>query len=181
MSPGPAYGEDTSTALSLVNTKVSGTSGIFDRLTDEGALARWLRCQLVEATSSPEHGRLARFQQLRADTRVLLSALQQQQALPQEALDRINATATEPVRPVLSTNRTLRWEPINPGSAEAKIARDLIRLVSSPDGTRLRICAAEDCDRMFIQDHGRTVWCSPTCGNRIRARRHAALRRTERT
>jgi hypothetical protein len=43
----------------------------------------------------------------------------------------------------------------------------------------VRTCAAEDCDRMFVQDHGRRIWCSARCGARIRGRRRSARTRLD--
>jgi predicted RNA-binding Zn ribbon-like protein len=184
MNPQPAHGENTSAALSLVNTKVTGTSGVLDRLAEEHALSEWLHSHaalsgLTPSLRRPGRARLAKFQQLRDDARALLTALINGEALPQAGIDRVNQTAAEPVRPVLTGDGTILWKPIRPGATEAQIARDLMRLLTSIDGTRLRICAAEDCDRMFLQDHGRTIWCSTACGNRMRARRHATRRRAQ--
>jgi Conserved protein containing a Zn-ribbon-like motif, possibly RNA-binding len=178
MNPQAAHGEHTSVALSLVNTEVTGTSGVLDRLSDEEALTTWLESQFENRASPRGRGRLARYQQLREDIRALLTALINHETLPQVRIKRINQAAAEPIRPVLANDRTIRWKPIGPGSTEAHIARDLMRLVTSADGARLRICAAEDCDRMFLQDHGRTIWCATACGNRMRARRHAARRQS---
>lgn len=173
--PEPAYGEDEWAALSLVNTRVTAAAGVFERLGDEPALGVWLEARQLPAIDSPgRRGALARFRRLRADARGLLEAIEAGTPLRSDVLESVNRAAAEPVRPVLTADRRLTWEPAAAASAEAAVARDLIRLVVSADGGRVRTCAAEDCDRLFIQDHGRRIWCCNACGNRIRARRYAA-------
>jgi predicted RNA-binding Zn ribbon-like protein len=109
---------------------------------------------------------------LREAARKIFTAVERRESAPGSSVAFVNAAADEPVRPVLETERTRRWEPVGEGAAIAAIARDVIELVTSPDGLRIRTCAAPDCDRMFLQDHGRRIWCSTRCGGRVRARRH---------
>lgn len=57
-------------------------------------------------------------------------------------------------------------------SALAALARDAMALLGGDLPGPLRACGAPGCVRFFIKDHPRREWCSPTCGNRVRAARH---------
>ena len=57
-------------------------------------------------------------------------------------------------------------------SALAALARDAMTLLGGDLPGRLRACGAPGCVQFFIRDHPRREWCSPTCGNRVRAARH---------
>jgi predicted RNA-binding Zn ribbon-like protein len=175
MVPEPAYGERDWLALSLVNTYVAGTGEPIDRLPDETALATWLEEHQLPRVD--RRGALVAFHRLRGYARSLLEDVGSTAPARQDLLDAINLVGAEPVRPVLTATLQLEWDPVVAASPEAAVARDLMRLVASGESDRVRVCAAEDCDRMFVQDHRRRVWCSNACGNRVRARRHAARRR----
>lgn len=56
--------------------------------------------------------------------------------------------------------------------ALAGLAADGVELLSGPDRDRLRACGAPGCVLYFVRDHPRREWCSPACGNRVRAARH---------
>lgn len=57
------------------------------------------------------------------------------------------------------------------------VARDAADFLTSGNLSRLRVCAADDCDWLFL-DQSRNqsrVWCNmQVCGNRAKARRHYA-------
>jgi predicted RNA-binding Zn ribbon-like protein len=57
-------------------------------------------------------------------------------------------------------------------SALAALARDAMTLLGGDLPGPLRACGAPGCVLFFIKDHPRREWCSPTCGNRVRAARH---------
>ncbi|WP_203997122.1 CGNR zinc finger domain-containing protein [Virgisporangium aurantiacum] len=57
-------------------------------------------------------------------------------------------------------------------SALAALARDAMTLLGGDLPGPLRACGAPGCVQFFIKDHPRREWCSPTCGNRVRAARH---------
>jgi predicted RNA-binding Zn ribbon-like protein len=57
------------------------------------------------------------------------------------------------------------------------VARDAADFLTSGDLSRLRVCAADDCGWLFLDEsRNRTrVWCNmQVCGNREKARRHYA-------
>ncbi len=56
------------------------------------------------------------------------------------------------------------------------LAADAIEFLAS--GPELRACLAPGCVLYFVKDHPRRAWCSTGCGNRVRAARHYARRRT---
>ena len=66
-------------------------------------------------------------------------------------------------------------------NALAGVAEPLIALVAAGDAERLRICANDGCRWVFHDTSrtGRRRWCSmASCGNRAKAARHRARKRT---
>jgi predicted RNA-binding Zn ribbon-like protein len=61
-------------------------------------------------------------------------------------------------------------------AALAAIADEAVGLLTGPDATALRACAAPGCMLFYRKDHPRRSWCSPRCSNRVRAARHYARR-----
>ncbi len=61
-------------------------------------------------------------------------------------------------------------------AALAAIADEAVRLLTGPDATALRACAAPGCILFYRKNHPRRAWCSPRCSNRVRAARHYARR-----
>jgi len=67
------------------------------------------------------------------------------------------------------------WRSVATGTFDAAlagIATDAIEVVTGPRAVLLRRCEAHGCIRMFLREHGRRMWCSTTCGDRVRAMRH---------
>lgn len=182
ISPPPAPGEDASTALALVNTEVEPRGRPVDLLPDGRTLADWLRVRGLRAggsESTADHD-LDRIRRLRAAIRAAFTARATGQRPPRAAIATINAAAAL----VLSTPR-LGWNDDGPerqmvwvqgvrsrDSALAKLAVDAIDTLLGDSGSRLRLCEAHGCNRMFIQDHRRRRWCSRACGDRVRVARH---------
>lgn len=176
--PTPAPGEELSVALALVNTRVSGTRGVFDRLPDQQATRDWAqRHHLEKAKDAASSEGLLR---LRTDARAVFEAVEHRVSPDGDVLERVNEAASEPVHPQLDATTAglhLKWAPVDTADPTAAVARDLVQFATSPFAARIRTCAADDCDRMFVQDHGRRIWCSPGCGNRMRVQRHALKKR----
>ncbi|GAB3396283.1 hypothetical protein GCM10027568_30090 [Humibacter soli] len=177
--PESAYGEERSLTLALVNTLVTGASRQIDRIPDSTSLTQWLRSHHV-ATMPAFETAWEQVTAVRSFARALLEALEAGRPLPIHVIDAVNRiAATTPVHPELTQQRHLRLEPsTDTPSIAATLAVDLIQLITSTEADQIRTCAAADCDRMFIQDHKRRVWCSTRCGSRMRARRHATSKRT---
>lgn len=173
----PAPGEAASPALSLVNTCVVGPRGTVDALTGVDELGDWMRCALRRDSSPVRAADLQTAIELRSAIRALFTSATAGAGLDATASSIVNrVAASDPGAPQLISTRTPAgsgWVGNAQGSvsaALAQVARDAIVVLTTP--TALRQCAAFDCDRIFIPDHARRIWCSTTCGNRVRAARH---------
>jgi len=64
-----------------------------------------------------------------------------------------------------------------PAGSLSALARDAIDLFTGPLRERVRTCAAEDCELLFVDASrpGQRRWCSMNhCGSRAKMRRHRA-------
>ncbi|MET9630819.1 ABATE domain-containing protein [Lentzea sp. NPDC006480] len=61
----------------------------------------------------------------------------------------------------------------------ASIAAAAVELFAGENRVLLRACYAPGCVLYFVKDHPRREWCSPSCGNRVRAARHYRRNRGE--
>jgi predicted RNA-binding Zn ribbon-like protein len=103
-----------------------------------------------------------------------------------EALDDLRrALPTVYQRPVLVAGRPyqLSWED-DPSALDrmlGPVVRSAVELLTSKDLDRVRVCGADDCDWLFL-DESRSrsrQWCSmATCGNRVKARRFYRRKRS---
>ena len=184
ISPPPAPGEDTSTALALVNTELEPRGQPLDLLPDSRAFATWLRAQGLPSSrpgSVSDHD-LDQMRELRTAIRAAFTARAASRQPARAAIAVINQAAAL----VASTPR-LRWTDDGPGYitvwdreaapaevALAEIAANAISTLQGDRGDRLRLCEAHACNRMFIADHRQRRWCSKTCGDRVRVARHYA-------
>lgn len=182
MSPPPAPGEDTSTALALVNTEIEPRGRPVDLLPDVRTLAGWLSARGLTTgrSASVADQDLVRVRELRTAIRAAFTARSAGRRPPRPAVATINAAAAL----VPSTPR-LHWSGENPECetvwdegartmdvALAELATNAIDTLLGDCSDRLRLCEAHGCNRMFIQDHRRRRWCSRTCGDRVRVARH---------
>ena len=83
-----------------------------------------------------------------------------------------------------SARPTLAWEkgrwrirpevPVLPEAAlRARIASDLVALLTGPITHRVRRCQGPGCGHFLLARTRTQIWCSPTgCGNRARVARH---------
>jgi len=173
--PIPADGEERYLVLSLVNTVVRGAPAAHDRLGTVQDYLAWAQTKDLPSAGSGA-AELATVVRMRSDARLILASVETGIPVPAEAISRMNRLLGEPVRPVLRSDLSVGLEPVRVASVTGGIARDLTALLGSSDISRLRTCAAVDCDRMFLGRHGRQLWCSIQCGGRMRARRHASRR-----
>jgi predicted RNA-binding Zn ribbon-like protein len=178
ISPPPAPGEHASTALALVNTEIEPRGRPVDLLPDGRALADWLRARGLRAgrSASIADQDLGRVRELRTAIRAAFIARATGRRPSRTAIASINTAAAL----VPSTPR-LAWTDDGPGHETvwaqgaraadvvlAEIAANAIAILLGDSGSRLRLCEAHGCNRMFIQDHRRRRWCSRTCGDRVR-------------
>lgn len=106
--------------------------------------------------------------------------------MPQASdVDVLNADASRASRhPLLAVEEdgTLRAESVMrvPGidAVLAALAEDAIDLFGSERSHQLRDCQAPGCPLFFLKDHPRREWCTPACGNRVRAARAYKKRTT---
>src|SRR5207244_9996570 len=97
---------------------------------------------------------------------------------PAAALEAINrASLREPVAPQLDWSAA-RAPRLSAEAADplAAVARSAIELLARPSRERLRACANPVCVLFFVADNRRRLYCSESCGNRVRVARHAARR-----
>ncbi len=63
--------------------------------------------------------------------------------------------------------------------AMSVIAEDAAALLAGDEAHLLAQCEAEPCSRFLLKTHGRRQWCSTRCGDRVRAARSYARKRTQ--
>ncbi len=161
----------------LMNTIWASRSQLHDDLTAVGGLRDFLG---VPA----DQGDLVAFRALRQALRDLAGVLTEDtRAVAQDrdlerAVAEVNRAAkSAPQWPQLAVeNGELLRHSESEGSladrARASIAAEAVALFTGEDRVLLRACYAPGCVLYFVKDHPRREWCSPSCGNRVRAARH---------
>jgi predicted RNA-binding Zn ribbon-like protein len=185
INPPPAPGEDTSTALALVNTELQPRGRPLDLLTDAGALAAWLRARGLKRARAAaiSDSELDQMRQLRSAIRAAFTARAAGRRPTRAVIAAINHAAA-----LAASNPQLRWTGDGPGHtriwdqdappaevALAQISANAISTLQGDRGDRVRLCEAHGCSRMFIADHRRRRWCSKACGDRVRVRHYRKL------
>jgi predicted RNA-binding Zn ribbon-like protein len=168
-------------ALALANTAAEA-----DALATPAELIAWLSANEERLGASDDEValRLADFRALRTAIREAVSASLQGASPSADSVRTLNeASAAVPAAPALEDRlgRPVRVErgtasPSRPVQVLAAIARSAIELLGGPDRDRLRLCPATRCGTLFIASRSRQVWCSASCGNRMRVARHHARR-----
>lgn len=181
-APTPAPGENRSVALALVNTEIGPDDERVDLLTDARSLARWLRAHDLPraAVARIDPSDLARTRALRAAIRASFTAVLDGGRPSRSEQKTLNdaAALTPRVGRLLweADGPRVKWisssEPDSIDAGLSLLAVDAIGVIAGAHGERLRACEAPGCTRLFLQDHGRRVWCSEACGNRARVARH---------
>jgi predicted RNA-binding Zn ribbon-like protein len=168
-------------ALALANTAAEG-----DTLATPAALTAWL-CVHEERLGPADEEvalRLADFRALRSAIREAVSASLQGVTPSSDSVRTLNeASAAVPTAPALEDGSGGRVSveratasPSRTVQILATIARSAIHLLGGPDRDRLRLCPASRCGTAFLASRMRQVWCSASCGNRMRVARHHARR-----
>jgi predicted RNA-binding Zn ribbon-like protein len=172
-------------ALDLANSLVQIRRGATrDLLDSEEQLDEWLTHQRGRLPRvRPEGDRLESFRALRDALHGALSAAAAGDRPPRSTIRAINAASSRSesyLRLALRDGAPF-VETAGSGApldrALSAIARSAIELLGGPDRGRLRVCGAPSCGMFYL---GRTdqEWCSTACGNRARAARHYARRRS---
>lgn len=148
-------------------------------LEDAAATTRWLVQRGIR--SEPTAADLAELAWLRSTADHLLRA-RVTGAADAGAIDHLNAcSAAAAVAPQLNwpvNGRPRMWLSTSGDSGAhvlGVIARSVIELLTG-ERTRLRVCEAHGCRRVYLSASARRRWCSDSCGNRVRVARHAARR-----
>jgi len=172
-------------AVDLVNTTIVERGRARDLLETGHDLAAWLTLERerLGLDAVPKHANLHDFHALRDALRRTFVAVVGGERPPTDALEAINcAGAREPVVVQLDwpgggvpsvTRRAARSSAPDP---LAPVARSAIELLGGPGRDRLRSCANPPCVLFFVADNRRRLYCSASCGNRVRVARHAARR-----
>ncbi len=168
----------------LMNTIWANRSQVHDDLTTVGGLRDFLGVPADQAD-------LKAFRELRRALRDLAGVLTED--------TRAVAQGRDLERAVAEVNRAARsarqWPQLTVRDGElvrhnesegplalqalASIAAEAVELFTGENRVLLRACYAPGCVLYFVKDHPRREWCSPSCGNRVRAARHYRRNRGE--
>lgn len=182
-------------ALDFANTVNSRpTDQAEELLTDYVALAIWARDAgvltphayeklYVQAVQAPGRATEALHEaiKLRDAIFAVFYAVVEHQPVPSNAMARINFYAQEAAahRQVVPSGRHFEWKWQDLDTYLTAmlwpVARAAADLLVSDQLDRVRLCASESCDWLFIDTsrNGMRRWCEmKTCGNRDKARRH---------
>jgi predicted RNA-binding Zn ribbon-like protein len=183
--------------VELINTIGLVRGGVHDALSDDAAVAAWLRAvgdrlrsetggvldpaALDDAAAHEVAGRLRDLRD--ALRRLAAEATEDSRPLAaptipsrQDAIDTLNGFA--PVWPELvwppggEPGRSFRTAGAPVELAISLIAHQAVELFAGAQRGRLRACLAPGCLLYFLKTHPRKEWCSPACGNRARVARH---------
>ena len=185
--PAPVLGEPL--PLELANTRFAHRGHEHDGLREPADLAAWFRRVRERLPVAPVDGdldaigprELAAARELRDALRTLFTAVTAGNALAAEPAEVVNgAVRSAPRWREIATETALasvvRTAAPPMPAALAAIAEEAVRLLTGPDAAAVRACAAPGCMLFYRKDHPRRAWCSPRCGNRVRAARHYARR-----
>lgn len=170
--------------LNLLATVGRRGSDPLERLPTAGDLANWLPAAGLLDTAPPvEEPELDETHALREAAYLVVEAARVGRVPDAGAVAILNSWASRST-PVPSVSDDLtsvaRESPEPVHAALALLARDTIELVSGPELARVRACAEPGCRMLFLDNSrgARRRWCSMArCGNRAKARGHAARRR----
>jgi predicted RNA-binding Zn ribbon-like protein len=168
-------------ALALANTAASA-----DALATPAALTAWLSVheQGLGPADDEVALRLADFRALRSAIREAVSSTVHGASPSADSVRTLNeASAAVPTALALEDGPDVpvRIERVTASPSRtvqvlATIARSAIELLGGSDRDRLRLCPATRCGTAFVASRSRQVWCSASCGNRMRVARHHARR-----
>lgn len=159
-------------ALDVAHTGGVGDWVEADLVVDEPALTYWLGV-LLERQVAPGPG-LADFRELREAMFHCGRNHVEGRRFPRRDVEVLNRLATGPCVPTaMDVSGTAVLPIVSVNQALAHIAREGIALLTGPLRGRVRECAAEDCQLLFIDASrpGRRQWCSMArCGNIAKTR-----------
>jgi predicted RNA-binding Zn ribbon-like protein len=183
-----APGAQEHPSLALVNSSHELRGGKrYDELGTPEAASAWLRERdLIAPEAALEDYCQGRLVKLRADLRALFTAHASGDVPPAAAVHAVNRALTRSPGALL-----LRFDPAAGFTRDANhpvtqvvehvmavIAEDAASLLAGDQASQLAPCEAESCERFFLRTHARRQWCSTRCGDRVRAARAYARKRT---
>jgi predicted RNA-binding Zn ribbon-like protein len=149
---------------------------------DRTSLERWLAHVLGLAGVQAQARDVAAAHQLRESVLQLARARVEGRQLVAEDVMTVNAFASAaPPIPEMTTDGSVAPSVASATAGLSAIARDAIELLTGPLGHRIRVCAAEDCELLFVDASrpGTRRWCSmQRCGNLRKIRTHRNTRAT---
>lgn len=175
-------------SLALVNSAGDVAGGkSYDEMSTPQAAAAWLVARDLVGSDSVLyehcHGRLVA---LRVDLRDLFTAHATGNVPTTSAVHALNSALTCAPGALL-----LRFDPQEGFTRRADhpvtqivehvmamIAEDAASLLSGDEASQLAFCEAGSCQRFFVRTHARRQWCSTRCGDRVRAARSYARKRS---
>jgi predicted RNA-binding Zn ribbon-like protein len=160
--------------LDFAHTGGDGALSVFELLHDLDDVARWLTVVLGVDVDTGDGRSLADVIALRRA--IWNGALHVVAGRPLRPTDRdvINAAAAQPPPvPRITSSGDATVAPASTTQALSFLARDAIDLFGGPLARRIRVCAAEDCGLLFVDQSrpGARRWCSmQRCGNLAKVR-----------
>jgi predicted RNA-binding Zn ribbon-like protein len=143
---------------------------------DPASLERWLAYVLELAEVQAQPGDVAEAHRLRKALLELARARAEGRPLAAADIQSLNAfAAVAPPVPQLTAAGARAPLAVTATAGLSAIARDAIDLFTGPLGHRIRICAAPDCEFLFVDASrpGTRRWCSmERCGNLAKLRTH---------
>lgn len=185
----PSPGAREHSSIDLVNSEIHLSGGrVYDALSTPESTTDWLiERGLVGQGASLQSYCQNRMVGLRGDVRKAFAARVTGAAVDPAALGGINAALAAAPHASL-----LRYAPDegffrsleHPATrlvehAMSVVAEDAAALLASDAAELLAQCEAEPCSRFLLKTHGRRQWCSTRCGDRVRAARSYARKRTQ--
>jgi len=181
--PPPAPGEEISSALALVNTRLMRGGQQADLIADPATAGGWLAGRgLIPAGAAVTGADAVRLRELRELVRTLFAARAEGRVPAVGDVGVLNAAlAAAPPVPALAWDEsgTRRAEGTPPQAgmvtvALARLAGDALDLLTASGDPEPAPCGAHGCIRWFLRTHAARQWCSTRCGDRVRAARHYA-------
>lgn len=185
----PSPGAREYSSIDLVNSEIHLPGGkIYDALNTPDETIAWLISRgLVGEGAKLQSYCQNRLIGLRSDLRKAFAARVSGATVDPRVLDGINAAL------VAAPNTSLlRYAPgegffrslEHPATrliehAMSVIAEDAVALLAGDEAHLLAQCEADPCSRFLLKTHGRMHWCSTRCGDRVRAARSYARKRTQ--
>jgi predicted RNA-binding Zn ribbon-like protein len=165
--------------LDFVHTAATASGAEPELVVDKGTLERWLAHVLGSDVVRAEPDDVAAAHQLREALERLVRARGQGRPLTPGDVQILNVFAAAPP-PVFQLTVDGAFAPsvISAAAGLSFLARDAIDLLAGPLGHRIRVCAADGCEFLFVDASrpGTRRWCSmQRCGNlsKLRAYREA--------